>query len=159
MPPCWGAIKCALKDRFHIFICVEPFTGLRHPMPPRALAKWRREAYLPKEPIGGRTGFDGDVETGAAGRGAAGLVKSGNKSNCQQRLRLRLRCLITARQRPPRRSRRAGPRLITPCGDIYQAGRDRCPPGSSARRLPAGLPSCAWSGAIRTVKAILDLSL
>lgn len=62
-------------------------------MPPRALAKWRREAYLPKEPIGGRTGFDGDVETGAAGRGAAGLVKSGNKSNCQQRLRLRLRCL------------------------------------------------------------------
>ena len=46
-------------------------------MPPRALAKWRREAYLPKEPIGGRTGFDGDVETGAAGRGAAGLVKSG----------------------------------------------------------------------------------
>ena len=27
----------------------------------------------------GRTGFDGDVEADAAGRGAAGLVKSGNK--------------------------------------------------------------------------------
>lgn len=26
----------------------------------------------------GRTGFDGDVEADAAGRGAAGLVKSGN---------------------------------------------------------------------------------
>ena len=28
--------------------------------------------------MGGRTGFDGDVESGVAGRGAAGLVKSGN---------------------------------------------------------------------------------
>lgn len=28
--------------------------------------------------IWGRTGFDGDVEADAAGRGAAGLVKSGN---------------------------------------------------------------------------------
>ncbi len=27
----------------------------------------------------GRTGFDGDVEAGIAGRGAAGLVKSGTK--------------------------------------------------------------------------------
>jgi len=29
--------------------------------------------------IWGRTGFDGDVEAGIAGRGAAGLVKSGNQ--------------------------------------------------------------------------------
>ena len=29
-------------------------------------------------PKWGRTGFDGDVEAGVAGRGAAGLVKSGN---------------------------------------------------------------------------------
>lgn len=44
----------------------------------------------------GRTGFDGDVEAEVAGRGAAGLVKSGNKSNCQRkRLRLRLRCLVS----------------------------------------------------------------
>ena len=30
-------------------------------------------------PNWGRIGFDGDVETKAAGRGAAGLVKSGTK--------------------------------------------------------------------------------
>ena len=29
--------------------------------------------------IGGRTGFDVDVEAGVAGRGAAGLVKSGTQ--------------------------------------------------------------------------------
>jgi len=32
-----------------------------------------------KRPRWGRTGFDGDVEAVVAGRGAAGLVKSGNK--------------------------------------------------------------------------------
>ena len=31
-----------------------------------------------KKRVWGRTGFDGDVEAVVAGRGAAGLVKSGN---------------------------------------------------------------------------------
>ena len=43
--------------------------------------------------VRGRTGFDGVEEAVMAGRGAAGLVKSGKKSNCQRRLRLRLRCV------------------------------------------------------------------
>ena len=46
-----------------------------------------------------------------AGRGAAGLVKSGNKSNWQ-RLRLRLRRLIRRRR--------------SPCGRLMGAGRGRC---------------------------------
>ena len=32
-----------------------------------------------KQRVWGRTGFDGDVETRVAGRGAAGLVKSGTQ--------------------------------------------------------------------------------
>lgn len=49
--------------------------------------------------IRGRPGFDGDVEAGIAGRGAAGLVKSGTKSNCQQ-LRIRTGCLISGHAKP-----------------------------------------------------------
>ena len=54
---------------------------------------WERRFSSRWKASWGRNGFDGDVEAGVAGRGAAGLVKSGNKSNCQQRLRLRSRCV------------------------------------------------------------------
>ncbi len=45
---------------------------------PLSLAKRPGRAYIGWT-LWGRTGFDGDVEAGAAGRGAAGLVKSGNQ--------------------------------------------------------------------------------
>lgn len=60
----------------------------------KTLAFLQGRLYLAFYSNWGRTGFDGDVEAGVAGRGAAGLVKSGKNSNCQRRqLRLRLRCL------------------------------------------------------------------
>lgn len=36
-----------------------------------------KNTYICRNPKGGRTGFDGEVEARAAGRGAVDLVKSG----------------------------------------------------------------------------------
>ena len=82
MCPC---IKFVSRGRFRIFILFEPTTS----------CFFVKDDYTQDVFYWGRTGFDGDVETKVAGRGAAGLVKSGNKSNCQQRLRIRLRCLVS----------------------------------------------------------------
>lgn len=79
-----GALPCQVQTKQKALSC-------------QGLAFFCGSAYVfPIQYFWGRTGFDGDVEAEVAGRGAAGLVKSGNKSNCQRkRLRLRLRCLVS----------------------------------------------------------------
>ena len=81
----------------------------------RACCCKERQAAPPWENHGGALVSTGMRKPKTAGRGAAGLVKSGNKSNWQ-RLRIRLRCLIKQRRDARRRL------MSARTGHTYQAG-------------------------------------
>ena len=96
------------------------------------------EGITPFHSDGGALVSTGRRKLKTAGRGAAGLVKSGNQSNWQ-RLRIRLRCLIKQRRNARRRL------MSARTGHPYQAGDPMTLAATGPRNIQAGWPRDAMA--------------
>ena len=110
----------------------------------------KRQAAPPWENHGGALVSTGMRKSKTAGRGAAGLVKSGNKSNWQ-RLRIRLRCLIKQRRDACRRLMSA----LT--GHTYQAGDPMMLAATGPRNFRRAGRGTPWQRAKPTARTNLGL--